>query len=274
MNNATLPMILEPAVLAEKLNLDNIRIVDLCKTDVYRQAHVPGAVHLEYNKILRQEKPALALLPTEQDLSEVLSSLGISPQTHVIAYDDEGGGKACRLLWTLSVIGHHHFSLLDGGLHAWVNEDHPVDNKPVTVAPADYKVSFAMSASTLADKDYVLNHLDNDNISLLDSRSPQEFNGKTPRAEKGGHIPHAVNMDWTLAMDQKNNFRLKQKDELGPMLDKLGVTHDKEVIVYCHSHHRSAHTFIMLKSLGFQNVKAYPGSWSEWGNLPDTPTEM
>jgi len=267
-------MILAPAILEENLNNENIRIVDLCKPEIYRQAHVPGAVHLDYNLITRQEKPAMGLLPSEQAFSNVLSSLGITPQSHVIAYDDEGGGKACRLLWTLAVIGHDRFSLLDGGLQAWMNEERPVDNNSATITPTTYKALYSHSSSSVAEKDYVLSHLENEQTLILDCRSPKEFKGKSPRAEKSGHIPNAVNIDWVLSIDPNNNYRLLPEDELGPQFEKHGVTRDKEIIVYCHSHHRSAHTFITLKSLGYQNVKGYPGSWSEWGNLPDTPVEM
>jgi len=272
-NDAVLPIILEPADLKQNLNLNNIRIVDLCKAEIYPQAHIPGAVHLDYEKIIRHEKPTMGLLPSEGAISEVLSSLGISPETHVIAYDDEGGGKACRLLWTLAVIGHKHYSLLNGGFHAWANEGHEVDNQVVSIEPSEYSASYKNS-NAVVDKDYIMNHLQDTNLSIIDCRSPQEYNGQTVRAERIGHIPNAINMDWTLAMDKQQNYRVKHKGELELMLNDLGVTNDKEIIVYCHTHHRSAHTFIMLKSLGYENVKAYPGSWSEWGNRSDTPVEV
>lgn len=273
MNNAVLPLIIEPVDLEKNLQQRNLRIVDLCKADIYPQAHIPGAVHLDYGKIIRQEKPAMGLLPTEHHMSEVLSSLGISPDTHVVAYDDEGGGKACRFLWTLAVIGHKHYSLLNGGLHSWANEGHEVDNTPVSLSSTTYDVSYD-NGNALADMDYILQHLQDNKLSILDCRSPQEYKGEKKLGGNAGHIPHAVNMDWTRAIDQENNYRMKQAGAMEPVLSDLGITNDKEVIVYCHTHHRSAHTYIMLKSLGYENVKAYPGSWSEWGNTPDLPVEV
>ena len=92
-------------------------------------------------------------------------------------------------------------------------------------------------------------------------------------AERGGHIPGAVNMEWTEAMDKQHDLRLKSARDLLHMLESQGISKDKTVIVYCQTHHRSAHTYIMLKSLGYENVKGYPGSWSDWGNEPNTPIE-
>ena len=273
MNKQTiLPLILDPAILENNLGLDGIRIVDLGKPDIYQQTHIPGAVFLDYGKIVRAEKPVMGLLPEETTFEAILSSLGINNQTHVIAYDDEGGGKASRFLWTLDAIGHENFSLLDGGLHAWANEGRVLDNKAVNIDPSHYSVSY-QNPSVTTNKNYIISNLNNDDVIMVDCRSPQEFNGQRVMASKGGHIPGAINMDWSLSMDQNQNYRLKSQEELETLLNSLNIEKNKEAIVYCQSHHRSALSYIMLKSLGYR-VKGYPGSWSEWGNLADTPTEV
>lgn len=271
MSTPDLPLILEPETLEKSLGYDNLLIVDLSKADTYRKMHIPGAVHLEYPQILGAEKPKMGLLPDDATLARVLSSIGIDEHTHVVAYDDEGGGRASRLLWTLEVAGHSRCSLLNGGLHAWANEGHPLDDAPVTPEARTFSVQHNNAA--YADTAYIIEHLENPDCCLLDVRSPDEFNGVKKFADRAGHIPGAVNMEWTSAMDQGRNLRLRGADELTAQLTAIGVTPDREVIVYCQTHHRSAHTYIMLKSLGFERVKGYPGSWSVWGNSMELPVE-
>jgi thiosulfate/3-mercaptopyruvate sulfurtransferase len=271
MSKPNLPLIVEPETLEEYLGYQNLLIVDLGKADTYRKMHIPGAVHLEYPQILGAEKPKMGLLPDDATLAQVLSSIGIDEHTHVVAYDDEGGGRASRLLWTLEVAGHTGYSLLNGGLHAWANEGHPLDDAAVTPVAKTFTVRHNNTA--YADTAYIIEHLENPDCCLLDVRSPDEFNGVKKFADRAGHIPGAVNMEWTSAMDPDRNLRLKGSNELTARLAAIGVTPDREVVVYCQTHHRSAHTFIMLKSLGFQRIKGYPGSWSVWGNSAELPVE-
>lgn len=271
METLTLPLIIEPEALEAHLGEKSLLIVDLCKPEIYAQMHIPGAVHLDYARIVHAEGPIKGLLPDEAQLSEVLSDIGLTPETHVIAYDDEGGGRAARLLWTLEVLGHRRYSLLNGGLHAWANEGHPLTHAPVTPLRSEYQAT--LTDNGLADRDYVLAHLADPTLVFLDTRSPEEFTGRKVLAARGGHIPGAVNMEWTQAMDPHRNLRLKSAETLLAALEDLGVTPDKEVVVHCQTHHRSAHTFVVLKSLGFTRLRGYPGSWSEWGNRTDTPIE-
>lgn len=271
MNTATLPLLIEPDDLEHYLNNPNVRVVDLCRADIYARQHIPGAVHLDYTKIIRNKPPVIGLVPDTTTLNEIFSDLGITPHTQVVAYDEEGGGKAARFLWTLQTLGHAHITLLNGGLAAWAAEGHRLDSAAVTVAPTTY--SGNVNTSVIADRAYILGKLKNPAVCLLDCRTPREFSGEVRSAERAGHIPGAVNMDWLLAMDQARNLRFRTPDELRTLLTQRGVTPDKEVIVYCHTHHRSAHTYMVLKSLGYERVRGYAGSWSDWGNAKDTPIE-
>ena len=266
-----LPLLIEPDTLQQHLDDEGILVVDLGKADTYRQLHVPGAVFLDYGQIIAGNRPVMGLLPEDDTLHRVFSATGISRDTHVVAYDDEGGGKAARLLWTLECAGHRRMSLLNGGLHAWANEGHPHDSVAVTPVRAEYKVE--RIDTPLADSSYIMQHLNDTAVGLLDVRSPEEFSGLKKFATRGGHIPGAVNMEWTRAMDQQHNLRFKPDAELQHMLAEIGITPDREIITDCQTHHRSAHTYIVLRHLGFPRVRGYHGSWSDWGNNPELPVE-
>jgi len=271
MNAAQLPRLIEPEILDKSLDNENILIVDLSKADTYRQLHVPGAVHLDYPQVIAGRKPVMGLLPDDASLERLFSSIGIDHETHVVACDDEGGGRASRLLWTLAAAGHTRFSLLNGGLHAWANEGHPLQSTPVTPVPGTFSVR--PDPAPVASREHVRAHLGDSGVCLLDVRTPDEYNGIKRFAERAGHIPGAVNMDWTLAIDTGRNMRFRPDAELRTLLAAVGATPDREVITYCQTHHRSAHTWMVLTWLGYPHVRGYPGSWSDWGNDPALPVE-
>lgn len=264
-------LIIEPETLPSLMSQANTLLVDVCSPATYVQYHIPGAVYLNYEWIIHAEPPRMGLLPSHAQLENVFSAIGIGPDTHVIAYDDEGGGRAGRMLWTLDCVGHRHYSLLNGGLHSWSKEGHEVTSKINWPTPATFTAQ--PNAAPLADRQYILDHLNHDDTVVLDARSPQEYSGAKAYAQRGGHIPGAVNIEWTECMDKSRHMRLKPDEQLRALFAASGITPDKEVITHCQTHHRSAHTYLVLKHLGFEKVKGYPGSWSDWGNDPHTPIE-
>jgi thiosulfate/3-mercaptopyruvate sulfurtransferase len=271
MNTTHPSWLIETDRLEDILYAEDLLIVDLGKADTYRKLHVPGAVFVDYNQIVAVNKPAMGQLPDDGTLQRLFSTLGIGPDTYVVAYDDEGGGRAARFLWTLEVAGHTHFALLNGGLHAWANEGHPYNDAVATPTASTFEL--AHNDAPVADSAYILTRLGNPGVGLLDVRSAEEFSGARRFAERGGHIPGAANLEWTLAMDTGRNLRFKPDDELQHLFAQASITPEREIITYCQTHHRSAHTYIVLRYLGFPRVKGYPGSWSDWGNNPDLPVE-
>ncbi len=272
----TPPLVIEPEALPSIQNDENILIVDLSNAKQYQQAHIPGAVFIDYGHIVGINQPYTGLLPEAGQFEKTINSLGINPDTHIIAYDEEGGGKAARLIWTLHAMNHNKASLLNGGLIAWYREKFPLSNDTVIRQPNSGSEQYAVDFNAqpvVADTDYIKAHLDKKDVGLLDARSIDEYMGQTKYAQKTGRIPGAKHFEWTRAMDESANYRLLAKESLQPMLDELGLTQDKEIIVYCQSHHRSALSYLMLKYLGYEKVRGYPGSWSEWGNRTDTPVE-
>lgn len=268
-----LPKIADVDALAAVKDNPQIRIIDVSAMAVYASQHVPNALYLEYNRLVRRAPPILGLVPPPGDLAAILGEAGIDAEHHVVAYDDEGGGRACRLLWTLDLVGHRGgTSILDGGLGAWLARGHAADSASHSTPLSRYPVSTQHAVE--ADKDYILARMGTRGTVILDVRSPGEYAGTTVRAARGGHIPSAVNIEWTEALEKTPLRRLRSLPELVALYAQFGVTPDKEVIVYCHSHHRSAHTYWVLTHLGFPRVRAYPGSWSEWGNNLALPIDL
>lgn len=264
-------ILIEPEALQAMLADAQLLVVDLSKAATYAQLHIPGAMHMEYSILNSGTQPAPGLLPPEERLAQIAGLLKLDKMSRIVAYDDEGSGRAARLAWTLHYLGYESVQVLDGGLHAWNNEGHPVDNQPVLPDITATLPLAARNPSVLADDTYILEHLDDESVALLDARTPEEYAGTKVRAARGGHIPGAVNLNWLDTMDKNRNLRLKSPDILNDALRTLGIRIEQEVITYCQSHHRSAHAWLMLKSLGFPQVRGYAGSWSEWGNHPDTP---
>jgi len=268
---SNIPLVITPDQLEPTLANENCVLVDMCKAEQYGKGHITGAVYLDYPLIISGEKPVMGRLPTIEKLNQSMSSIGLTPDTHVIAYDDEGGGKAARLIWTLHSLGHFNASILDGGLINWAAEGRPLTTEATVATPSNYQGT--LSEDYLVHRAYIMEHLNDDSIALLDARSIQEFTGEKAFAARGGHIPGAIRYEWTDTMDKDHGMKLLPDDVIQAQLDELGFSKDKEIICYCHTHHRSALSYLVLKKLGYENVKGYPSSWSDWGNQPDTPIE-
>jgi len=265
-----LPLILEPAALAARLETVGLLIVDLCQPQVWQQLHVPGAVHVQPAELVSGIPPASGKLPTLAQLQALFGRIGYSPEQHIVAYDDEGGGWAGRFLWTLEVIGHRNYSYLNGGLHAWHREGHAVTSQVRTVLPTT--VSFSIDTAAIAELDTVLAALGDPSIRIWDARSPAEYAGLRSGSARAGHIPGAVNLDWLELMDHARHLRLLPEELLRQKLAAIGIEPGHALITHCQSHHRSGLSWLAAKALGHK-VQAYHGSWGEWGNHPDVPIE-
>lgn len=269
------PYIISPEWLATKLDTQpgQYLLIDMSKPGIYAQAHLPNAINLDYNR-LQLGGSAAGLAPKTEDIEKLLSEIGLTENTHVIAYDEEGGTRAARFLWILALAGHKHFSYLDGGIHAWLAQELPYSSEP-TAQPAstDYRIS-ALQPQHLATIDDVIERHQNADTIIWDARSPEEYLGIRVNSKRGGHIPGAVNYNWENAIDRDNHNLLRPLAEIRKELSALGISADKEVITHCQTHHRSSFTWLLAKHLGFENVRGYAGSWSEWGNREDTPIAL
>lgn len=266
-----LPLLIEPDQLEPLLNDENLLILDVSSAENYSRFHVPGAIHIPPASLVCGIQPATGKLPDIEQLNALFSSLGLNDSKHVIAYDDEGGGWAGRLIWTLDVIGHKQYSYLNGGLYSWLNEGHPAEQTINQGIPGSYNAR--IDRTPIADLEDVLALLNREDVAIWDARSAEEYAGTKVVAQRGGHIPNAINLDWLELMDRERNLRLIDLEALQKRLDSLGITQDKKVITHCQTHHRSGLSYLAMKLLGYPDIKGYHGSWSEWGNREDTPIE-
>jgi len=263
--------VITPQILLEQLSQSDLVIVDVSQHSLYQQQHIIGAIHLPYDALVEKTPPIMGKLPSIQALTNALSKVGLTAGHTIVAYDNEGGANAARFLWVLDILGHQKKVLLSGGFQAWKAINGGIEQVTNTLPESNYQP--AWNTEPIADKDYILDHLTKDNFLLLDARTIEEYRGEKVFSKRGGHIPGAVHFEWVNANDPQNFGHVKEFGKLKQQLHELGVTSEKEIVCYCQTNRRSAYMYWILKALGFPKVKAYPGSWSEWGNCLDVPVE-
>ena len=267
-----LGLLIEAEQLVPYLGHDKLRVVDLTRTSVYDQLHIPHAIHLKPKLLVRQEEQASGLLPDEAGLQHLIEVLNISPEHHVVVYDDEGGAWAGRLIWNLHCVGFHNVSLLNGGIHAWLGANFPTSSEVETLAPVEnlFQIKITdIEQPRIAYQD-LLESVKNNSLQVWDCRTAEEYTGQRLAARRGGHIPSARHFEWSTALNRQNHLKLHPLERTQQRLEQLGFQLDKPVVVYCQSHHRSGLAYVIGRLLGW-DIQAYDGAWSEWGNRLDSP---
>ena len=267
-----LGLLIEVEELLPHLDNKKLRIVDLSRSSVYDQLHIPHAIPLKPAQLLRQEENATGLLPHAEGLQTLIQYLNISPEHHVVVYDDESGAWAGRLIWNLHCLGFYNTSLLNGGIHAWLGQGLPTTSEQEQFAPVESLVQVNLAAQDQVRIEYpeLLSLVQQQAIQLWDCRTEDEYTGLRLAARRGGHIPNARHFEWSTALNRENHLKLHALERTQQRLEQQGFNLQEPVVVYCQSHHRSGLAFILGRVLGW-NFRAYDGAWSEWGNRLDSP---
>lgn len=261
-------------------NLDNpdIRFVEVdVDTTAYDSGHIPGAVGWNWHQ--DTQDTLSRNVPDTGAFEALMSRSGIAEDTMVVLYGDTNNWFAAFGFWLLTYYGHENVRLLNGGRKLWEAEGHPMDTDLPQIQATSYKVS-GINEDVRAMRDLVLERAKSNGGSLVDVRSPEEFSGKLlapenlPQegAQRGGHIPRAANIPWSMAVNDDGTF--KSEKELRAIYEGKGITPENEVIAYCRIGERSSHTWFVLQHLlGLPKVRNYDGSWTEYGSLIGAPIE-
>jgi len=231
----------------------------------YVKGHIPGAFNLELYAFHWVDTSEDGLGAFSKQMQMLFGSLGIIEKTLVIFYQNNSGYDAARGVWLLNFLGHNNSKLLDGGLNLWRRKGLATSTEdPRPRKKSNFKGT--LNESVVITKEVMSSKLKEKSLQLIDVRNVGEFDGTFRRASKAGHIPGSINLEWKAVLRKDGTLKdVRQLRKLYSALEK-----NRETATYCQSGYRAAHTWLVLKLLGFDNVRNYLGSWYEWGNASNS----
>ena len=256
-----------------KSNLNKVVIIDANAPDMYAKGHIPGAINIAWpmlsNMAPKQGEAGWGVVLGKDELGAKIASFGIDGSKTIVVYNDPKGlGEEGRVLWTLKIAGIKDVRILNGGIPAWKKSDGEISSEATKLPPSTFKIA-SYDDSRLATTDYVKANLGK--VKLIDTRSPEEFNGSTNHGEnfKGekvyGRIPGAIALPYSDLYSPDG--KIKSNAELTAMFEKLGLKKDDEIVTYCTVGIRSGFAAEIIRMVGFNKVRNYNASFSEWAGL-------
>jgi len=264
-------LLIETQKLAQQLSSPQLRLLDARPPEEYRLGHLPGAVNLPAPETddLDANRRGFPLPPDRA--VQLFREVGISSNSQVVIYDDQGSRFAARVFYVLEFFGHSHVQVLNGGFKKWHSEGLPLTTDSPSIAPGDFKPQ--ANSALIATAEWVKARLSDANVKLLDARSVAEFKGERIQGPRGGHIPGAINLEWTRALASGPIKTFLDAPSLEKLFSDVQVSPGQEVVTYCQVGMRAAILYFALRLLGYDQVRLYDGSWEEWSAMADLPVE-
>ncbi|MFW6266930.1 MAG: sulfurtransferase [Halanaerobium sp.] len=257
--------------LAEIMDRDDVVVVDNRGKIGYAAGHIPGAIKIEKGEM----KASGGMRLSKEDFEKLFSEKGIKNGDTIVVYDDHGDLYSAWLWWMARIYGHEDVRMLDGGINRWKTLGYDTKMFPDSLDASNYQAE-DLDQELLASKKDVLAAIEDDEIIIQDTRAESEYTGEEllSGAARKGRIPTSIWLEWEDSLINDNDYVFKTADELQKMFDEKEIADDKEIITYCQSAVRSAHTlFTLTQLLGYDNVSNYDGSWVEWSNDESLPIE-
>lgn len=256
----------------EHLEDPTVLLVDLRPREEYDAGHIPGAVHLPAQETFQADdaRGVPGMLPMSPHIAQALGSIGATPETTLVFYDDAKNLWSARAIWALSVYKHADARLMDGAWKLWKVEGRMATDSVSMREHTEYVFKGAPDTTIVARWSDVVASIDDPGTVVCDARSAPEYEGQNVRAARSGHVPGSVLVEWSQAVNETGAFL--PADDLRTLYEAAGVTGDQVTFTLCQSGVRAAHTWFVLNDLlGYENVRVYDGSWVEYGNREDSP---
>lgn len=249
-------LLVTPDWLSQHLRHPGLRLLDARPFDSYTAGHIPGAVQVDLEGLTYQVDGVDGMLLPPELFAGRMGRLGVDQDHAVVIYDDNWGLPAARILWSLARYGHSNVAVLDGGWDRWQAEGRSSASEPFEPPAAQFFVR--LDDEHIAHHAWLQRQMDRPDLVLVDTRAPGEY--------FQGHLPGAICWDWINGLPLGSWDTMRPAEELRAEFTNLGITPDKEIVAYCLSGVRAAHTYLLLRSLGYPRVRVYDGSWLEWSH--------
>ncbi|WP_069133340.1 sulfurtransferase [Rhodohalobacter halophilus] len=263
-------LLINANALHDALETDNIFLIDARQET--GDSLITGAVHFpSVEKLTDPNHPVQSFLIGPETFEQMMREIGLNPEDRVVIYDEGNGLAAARLFYALDYYGFDNAAILNGGLQSWATNSLPITDTPANRLEGTFTVN--IQDEKYCDISYVQAASEDPNKIIFDVRSEDEYTGVDKRAERSGHIPNAVHLEWSNVLADGDIPYFKSAQEIQDIYDSLGITRDKEIIPHCHTNVRGSHAYFTLRLMGYDSVRAYEGSWSEYGNAPDVAVQ-